>query len=58
MPTSFNYFVLVVATILAIYGLLTINVVICGVACGMVIPVAVELGYQQYVESKQKQNKC
>ena len=56
MPISFNYFVLVVATVLAIYGLLTINVVICGVACGMVVPTAVELGYQQYVESKQKRN--
>ena len=56
MPISFNYFVLAIATVLAIYGLLAINVVICGVACGIVIPVAVELGYQQYVESKQKRN--
>lgn len=54
MPTLFNYFVLAIATILAIYGMITINVAICGVACGMIIPVAVELGYQQYMESKTK----
>lgn len=54
MPTSFNYFILVVIGILSMYGLFTINVVICAIACGMAIPTCVELGYQQYVESKEK----